>query len=154
MKAMPIAGALLVLAGAAMPALSADAVRPGKWEFTSRLETATPPELPKGVSLPAGVKLPSGGIAVTHTQCLDTAKSVPNDPRSGCKIDRIQHNGSVINWWTTCHTGQGTATAVGSARYSGDTMAATMNTRAPNGSGGFIETTQHITGHYLGACTK
>jgi hypothetical protein len=33
-------------------------------------------------------------------------------------------------------------------------MVATMNTRAPNGSGGSIATTQHITGRYLGACTK
>lgn len=151
---MPLAGALLLAGPAILPAHAADQVKPGKWEFTSKLDMASPPKLPAGVSLPAGMKLPTSGMAVTHTQCVNTETSVPNDPRSGCKIDRIRRHGSAIDWWTTCHTAQGTANSAGSARYSGDTMAATMNTRTPNGSGGFIQTTQHITGHYLGACTK
>lgn len=155
MKLAPLAGALLLAAGSALPpAHAADAIKPGKWEFTARLQNAVPPKLPEGVKLPPGVKLPAGGMAVTHTQCIDTEKAVPSDPRRACKIDSIKRDGTAISWRTTCHGAQGTAESAGSARYSGDTMVATMNTRTPNGSGGYLDTTQHITGRYLGACAK
>jgi hypothetical protein len=155
LKLALLAGALLLAAGSAMPpAHAADAIKPGKWEFSVRLQTAAPPKLPPGVSLPPGVKLPTSGTPVTHTQCIDTEKAVPSDPRQECKVNSIQRSGSTIAWRTTCHTAQGTVESAGNARYSGDTMVATMNTRTPNGSGGSIDTTQHITGRYLGACTK
>jgi hypothetical protein len=120
---------------AAPGAHAADAVKPGQWEFQTRLQGA------------------GAGMAVSHRQCVQPDKAVPSDPRGGCKVDRMQRSGNVINWTTSCQAAQGTVVSTGVARYRGDTMDASMNTRAPNGSGGFIDTTQHITGRYLGPCS-
>ena len=134
-------------------ARAADAVKPGQWEFQTQLQGAGMPALPPGVTLPAGMQAGAGGgMKATHRQCIDPDKAVPSDPRRECKVDRMQRSGNVINWTTNCQAAQGTVMSTGTARYSGDTMEANLNVRAPNGSGGFIETAQRITGRYLGPC--
>ena len=144
---------LLLPVGMAVGAARAeDAVKAGKWEFSSQLNLPNTPQLPPGASLPEGAKASAGGASATHSQCVDPEKAVPSDPRRGCKIEHMQRGGALITWTTTCDSPQGKVESKGSARYHGNTMEANMNTRLPNGSGGFITTTQHITGRYLGPC--
>jgi hypothetical protein len=140
-------------------AYAADAIKPGRWEFTSQMQTpAMPatPQLPPGVTLPLGVTMPpaGGGMNVTHTSCIETDKAVPTDPRPECKIDRMQRDGGTVSWATTCTTGQGTIRSQGVARYSGDTMNSTLITQVPQAGGNTMETTQRITGRYLGPCAR
>ncbi len=149
---------LILAAPAIMAALTAahaaEAVKSGEWEFNAQLQGAAMPQLPPGVTLPPGTELGSGGgMKVTHKQCVEPDRAVPSDPRRECKVDSMERKESVITWSTTCKAPQGAIVAsAGTARYSGNTMEANLNTRAPNGSGGFFETSQHITGRYLGPC--
>lgn len=142
----------LPAATGASRALAAEAVtqaiKPGRWEFTSQLQ------MPAGVALPAGVQLPAGGGAhATHTGCIEADKAVPTDPRPECHIDRITRDGAVITWVANCTESHGVVHSAGVARYSGDRMEGTLTTRLPQPGGKFIDTTQTITGRYLGACT-
>lgn len=145
--AVPIAIAAMARAPAA------DAVKPGQWEFDTQLQAPAMPELPAGASLPAGTRTAAGGgMKVTHTQCVEPDKAIPTDPRRECNVEKMERKGSVLTWSTTCKAPQGTVESAGTARYRGDTMEANLNVRAPNGRGGFIETTQHVTGRYIGPC--
>lgn len=145
--AVPIAIAAMARAPAA------DAVKSGQWEFDTQLQAPAVPEPPAGASLPAGTRpAAGGGMKVTHVQCVEPDKAIPTDPRRECKIERMESRGGVLTWSTICTGAQGTVESAGTARYHGDTMEANLNVRAPNGRGGFIETTQHVTGRYLGPC--
>jgi Protein of unknown function (DUF3617) len=154
-----LAGMLALAAGlAAAPMASAhaqNAVKAGRWEFTSQLQTPAMPQLPPGASLPPGMQTqPGGGIGATHTSCIDPEKAVPTDPRPECKVDNMARNGGTITWSTTCTTQQGTVRSEGVAHYLGDTMEATMTTHLPAGDGRTIDNSQRITGRYLGPCAK
>jgi Protein of unknown function (DUF3617) len=135
-------------------AQAADPIKSGEWEFSTQLQAPSMRELPAGTSLPPGAQpaVSGGGMKVTHTQCVEPDKAVPSDPRRECKVEKMDRKGSVIAWSTSCKGAQGTVESAGTARYSGDTMVANLNVRAPNGRGGVLETAQHITGRYLGPC--
>jgi hypothetical protein len=146
-----------IMATAAIQAAhAADAIRGGRWEFTSQTQMPQQmPQLPPGVTLPPGVRMePGGGMNVTHTSCVDPSRAVPTDPRPECKIDKMQRNGGIVNWATTCRTARGAVRSEGVAHYSGDTMEATLTTHIPQGNGPVMTTQQHIAGRYLGACTR
>lgn len=135
-------GASRALAAEAVAQANKPAIKPGSWEFTSQLQ------MPAGVQLPA-----SGGAHATHTACIETDKAVPTDPRPECHVDRITRDGAVITWAASCKEAHGVVNSAGVARYSGDHMQGTLTTRLPQPGGKFIDTTQTITGRYLGACT-
>jgi len=132
-------------------AQAADPIKSGEWEFSTQLQASA---LPSGTSLPPGAQpaAAGGGMKVTHTQCVEPDKAVPSDPRRECKVERMERKDSVITWKTSCKGAQGIVESAGTARYSGDTMVANLNVRAPNGQGGVLETSQHITGRYLAPC--
>ena len=160
------AGALLLIALQAGPgipppgiaplgitfAYAADAIKPGRWEFTARMQM---PPMPPGVSLPPGVSAPAGGgVNATHTGCIEPDKAVPTDPRPECKIDRVERKGGRVSWATTCTTAQGSVRSQGVARYAGERMEANLITQVPQADGRTMETRQHIAGRYLGSCAK
>jgi hypothetical protein len=132
----------------------ADTVKPGQWEFTSQMQMPGMPKLPPGTQLPPNVQLQQGGMQSTYRTCVDSEKAVPNDPRGQCKIEHVQRNGATVTWAGTCTTKQGNVHSEGVAHYSGDTMQANLTTQVPGANGQSIKTTQHITGHYLGACNR
>jgi hypothetical protein len=133
-------------------AYAADAIKPGRWEFTARMQM---PAMPPGVSLPPGVSAPPGsGVNATHTGCIEPDKAVPTDPRPECKIDRMKRNGGTVSWATTCTTRQGSVRSQGVARYAGERMDGTLITQVPQANGRTMETKQQITGRYLGSCAK
>ena len=142
---------------AAQPAQAralADTVRPGQWEFTSQMQMPGMPQMPPGSSLPPNVQAQAGGMKSTYRACIDSEKAVPSDPRGQCTIENVRRDGATVTWTGACATGQGTVRSEGVARYSGNTMEATLTTHVPGQGGQSMKTTQHITGHYLGPCAK
>jgi len=133
----------------------ADTVKPGQWEFTSQMQMPGGAQLPPGMQAPSGTSMqPGAGMRSTYRTCIDSEKAVPSDPRGACKIDNVRRNGATVSWTGTCTTAQGAVRSEGVARYSGDTMQANLTTHVPGTGGQVMNTTQHITGHYLGACTR
>jgi len=133
----------------------ADTVKPGQWEFTSQMQMPGGTQLPPGVQLPAGSSMqPGAGMRSTYRACIDSEKAVPSDPRGACKIDNVRRTGATVTWTGTCTTGQGPVRSEGVAHYSGDRMEANLMTHVPGAGGQGMKTTQHITGHYLGACAR
>jgi hypothetical protein len=133
----------------------ADTVKPGQWEFTSQMQMPGGMQLPPGVQAPSGTSTPpGGGMQSTYRACVDSERAVPSDPRGACRIDNVRRNGATVTWTGTCTTGQGTVRSEGMAHYSGDTMQANLTTQVPGANGQTMKTTQHITGHYIGACAR
>jgi hypothetical protein len=150
---------VLAVGSAAGSAYAADAIKPGKWEFTAQVQLPKMPKLPPGVQLPPGVNIGAGGINVVKTSCVNSATPMPADmhpptqQHGQCKVDNVTTSGGTVTWTTSCQQSDGSVVhADGVAHYNGDTMEATMTTRVTGGSGGTSETTQHVTGRYLGAC--
>jgi hypothetical protein len=156
---MKLASAIVLVALAAGPASAADAIKAGKWEFAAQVQVPNMPKLPPGVTLPPGVNIGPGGINVTRTSCVNSATPMPADMRppnqqhDQCKVGGVTNIGGTVTWESTCTQPDGSVVhSDGVAHYSGDRMEATMKTRVSGGTGGTNETTQHVTGHYLGAC--
>ena len=164
MKIQLAPAALLLLAvHVAPPAQAADAVRPGKWEYT--VTTQMPnmpqiPQLPPGVKLPPNVQAGAGGMTATHTSCLtsgDPAAELtrPRGPRaaeSRCQLEQMNRGGGTLSWVTSCTTPDGTSRSEGSARYTADRMEATTNTRTTHQGGQPMEVTNRVSGRYVGPC--
>jgi Protein of unknown function (DUF3617) len=132
----------------------ADTVKPGQWEFTSQMQMPGMPQIPAGAQMPPNMQMQARGMKSTYRTCIDSERAVPSDPRGQCKIENVRREGATISWTGTCATGQGTVRSEGVARYSGDTMEANLTTHVPGANGQAMKTTQHITGHYVGACAR
>jgi hypothetical protein len=137
---------LLPLTLLAEPSAAAEAIKPGNWEFRSQLRMSPPQS--------AAARLPSQGTGVTYQHCISAEQSVPADPRPECKTEQVRRSGAVVHWTSVCAKPVGEVRSVGAARYSGDTMEGNLNTRLPNGHGGYFDTVQHLSGRYLGACRR
>src|SRR5947207_15361212 len=133
----------------------ADTAKPCQRKFTSQRQMPGGAQLPPGMQAPSGTSMqPGAGMRSTYRACIDSEKAVPSDPRGACKIDNVRRNGATVSWTGTCTTGQGAVRSEGVARYSGDRMEANLTTQVPGANGQTMNTTQHITGHYLGACAR
>src|SRR6266567_2619068 len=133
-------------------------VKPGQWEFTTRLDAfATPPppgaQSPQGQSPPA-TKLQSGGGA-TYLSCIQSDRPEPFQfDGATCKLDSRERKGPRITWSMTCTNPQGAVRSDGVAQYRGDTMDGTLINHFPAANGTVTDLTQRITGRYLGACPQ
>ncbi|MBV8778307.1 MAG: DUF3617 family protein [Alphaproteobacteria bacterium] len=153
------AAGLMLAAAVAGAGRAEDAIRAGKWEFSAQVQVPNLPKLPPGLTLPPGVNLGPGGINVTRTSCVTTAMPVPADMRppnqqhGQCKIGRLDKHGGAVQWESTCSQPDGAVVQLdGAAHYSGDKMEATFKTRISGGGNPTSETSQHISGRYLGPC--
>ena len=162
--ASPWKSAAIVLFAAVLAAGQAgaeDQIRPGKWEFHVQIAMPNMPKLPPGVHLPAGMQMGAGGMSVTRTSCVTSSNPLPPDSRmpkpgdksSQCKVVKMDRHGGSISWIMDCESQQGGAHIEGDAHYNGDTMEATFKTRTNKG-GAPAESSQHVTGRYLGPCDK
>ena len=131
----------------AMPAVAhaADAVKAGKWEFTTQMQL---PPMPQ--SQPGAQPGPASGQPMTRTACVDPGHPIPLEDQ--CKLDNMQHRGATVSWSMTCDMPQGAVRSTGSARYAGDTMTATLTARIPGPNGRPVDAPGRITGRYLGPC--
>jgi hypothetical protein len=133
------------LAGVAhFPAHAADAVKAGKWEFTTQLQ------LPAAQSPAGGQSGPGSGQPMTRTACIDPAHPIPMEGQ--CKLDDMRSSGSTITWAMTCNLPQGPVQSTGSAHYGGETMQSTLTAHIPGPNGQPVAAPGQITGRYLGPC--
>ena len=155
---MKFVSALLAVAVAAGAAHGAEAIRAGKWEISAQVQVPNIPKLPPGIILPPGISMGAGGVNVTRTTCLTESKPVPDDIRppheqkGDCKIEKLDKQAGTVNWETTCKTPDATVHSKGTAHYAGDKMEATIRNIVSNAGGRPNETSQHMTGRYLGPC--
>lgn len=156
---MRVASAVMLAALAAGTAQAADMIKAGEWEFSAQVQLPNNIKLPPGVQLPPGINIGAGGINVTRTSCVESASPVPADMRppnqqhGQCKVGHLENKDGTVTWETTCQQSDGSVVhSDGIAHYAGSTMEATMKTRVSGGTGGTSETTQHITGRYVGPC--
>jgi uncharacterized protein DUF3617 len=133
-------------------------VKPGQWEFTTRLDASAPQPPPGSQSSqtqsPQATPLQGGGDA-TYLSCIQSDRPVPFQfDGAQCKLDRRERQGPRITWSMTCTNPQGAVHSDGTAQYRGDTMDATLINHFPAASGTMTDLTQRITGRYLGPCPQ
>jgi Protein of unknown function (DUF3617) len=142
--------AALLAATAPMAARAVEEIKGGKWQFTTQMQMPAAPQSPSGVQ-----PRPEGNTSMTRTACIDQANPVPADTQQGnvqCKLDEVDRRGSNVTWSMTCASPRGAIQSAGAARYTGDTMEATLTARIPGPNGQPMDTPGRITGRYLGAC--
>lgn len=157
---MKLASAMALAVLVAGPAYAADGIKAGKWEFSAQVQVPNMPKLPPGVHLPPGIKIGPGGVNVTRTSCVDSATPIPadmhqpNQQHGKCKVVKLDSGGGTVHWDSVCtQASDGTTVhSEGTARYTGDTMAADVKTVVTGPGNPPNETAQHVTGHYLGPC--
>lgn len=157
----PVGIGLLAAVLATGAARAEDQIRAGKWEFHVQVAGVNIPKLPPGVQLPPGIQMGAGGVSVTRTSCITSNNPIPPDNRMAktgdrdnqCKIAKMDRHGGSVSWIIDCQSPHGAMHSEGEAHYYGDSMEATFKSRtSPNGAP--TETSQHITGRYLGPYDK
>ena len=114
--------------------------KPGKWSISTQMEM---PGLP--------IKMPpiKYEMCLTEEDMKDPQKSVPNDPKSDCKVGNYKLDGNTMSWTFECPKqktkGEGTVT------YTDDheSYTGTMHMKA-----GEQEMSAKYSAKWLGACTK
>ena len=138
--------AAFVIGVAAGTGGAAEEIKSGKWQFTTHMQMPVSPGASTG---------PGSGPGMTRTACVDAANPVPPETQQGnvqCKVDKVERNGGVVSWSMTCSSPQGPIQSSGAARYSGDTMEATLTARLPGPDGQPVDAPGRITGRYVGPC--
>lgn len=146
----------------ALPALAADGIKLGKWEYQVQMQfgesMAMPemPQMPEGFQLPGGMKMPAfgpQGISSSYTACVTENQLVPKDDKSPqkCEVSSMKRSGSSVSWKVHCRDPQGELDGEGKAFYSGDTMRSEMSLKGSH-EGQPTNMTQKMTGRYLGPC--
>src|SRR6266851_9355712 len=143
------------------PTLSADSsgVKPGQWEFTTRLDASATPRPPSGAqspqSQPPQSTPPQSGGGATYLSCVQSDRPVPFQfDGAQCKLDSRERQGARITWSMICSNPQGAVRSDGVAQYRGDTMDGTLINHFPAANGTVTDLTQRITGRYLGPCPQ
>ncbi|HYZ40138.1 MAG TPA: DUF3617 family protein [Stellaceae bacterium] len=124
---------------------AAGEIKGGNWQFTTEMKLPAASQSAPGAQPP-----PAANQPMTRTACIDPAHPIPAEEQ--CKLESVNRNGSVVNWTMTCNSPQGPVRSVGSARYAGDTMRATLTARIPGPNGQPTDAPGTITGRYLGPC--
>src|SRR5262249_6815855 len=117
----------------------------GRWQFTTEMQ----------IPSAAAATGQSRGREMTRSACIDGNNPVPAEPQQGnvpCKVDEVRRNGGVVNRSMTCSSPQGPIQSAGAARYSCDTMEATLTARIPGPGGQVTDAPGRVTGHYIGPC--
>ena len=129
-------------------------VKPGQWEFTTRLEAFAPPQQSPGTPSPQTTQSLSGSDA-TYLSCIESDRPVPFQfDGAQCRLDSRKRQGPRITWSMTCTNSQGAVRSDGVAQYHGDAMDGTLINHFPAANGTMTDLTQRITGRFLGACPQ
>ncbi len=136
-------------------------VKPGQWEFTTRLDgfvkppgSQSPPTPSPQTQSPQATQSLSGSAA-TYLSCIQSDRPVPFQfDGAQCKLDSRERQGPRVTWSMTCTNPQGAVRSDGTAQYHGDTMDATLINHFPAANGTVTDLTQRITGRYIGACPQ
>ncbi len=136
-------------------------IKPGQWEFTTRLDAFATPSPPPGTPsstqsptpAPQAIQPQSGGDA-TYLSCIQSDRAVPVEFGAQCKLDSRDRQGPRVTWSMVCTNPQGAVRSDGVAQYHGDTMDATLVNHFPAANGTVTDLTQRITGRYLQPCPQ
>lgn len=142
--------AALLAATVPMATRGADEIKVGKWQFTTQMQMPAMSQSPPGAQ-----PRPGANTSMTRMACIDPANPVPAETQQGnvqCKLDKMDRNGGNVTWSMTCASPQGPIQSAGAARYSGETMEATLTARVPGPNGQPMDTPGRITGRFLGPC--
>ena len=112
--------------------------KPGKWKVSMQMEI---PNMP--------IKMPPVNfeICLTEEDLKDPQKSVPNDPKSDCKVGDYKVDGNTVSWTVNCPKQKMKGT--GEITYTDDSYSGGMKMLI-----GEQEMTTKYSGKWLGACTK
>lgn len=129
---------LVVLSSAATAMASQSPQKPGKWKLKMEMEM---PGMP--------VKLPpmTFEVCLTEEDLKDPQKSVPNDPKSDCKVGDYSVEGNTVSWTVDCPKQD--MKGSGEITYSGDTYKGAMKMNM-----GGQEMTTKYSGQWVGECKK
>jgi hypothetical protein len=153
MKWAFISVSALVLAGAVMSAVAdAAAIKPGLWEFTTKLQPARASDSTAPSS--STPQRQPDGVGATYTSCIESDRAVPAAFGPQCRLDGAEHSGARFSWSMTCTNSKGAVRSDGVAEYHGDAMTGTMVSQLPGPNGKVTHITQHIVGHHLGPCPR
>ncbi len=164
MSPSPFAVAMLALAAASvggeLPGLAAvqsasgNPVKPGRWEFTARLQPPAARPSASGQSAGGQQEQSANGLAATYAMCVDARQAIPSELGPNCKVERLERSGGQISWSMVCANQESTVHSEGRAQYRGDVMAATLVNHLPGTDGRVTDITQHIAGRYVGPCPQ
>ncbi|HKR64991.1 MAG TPA: DUF3617 family protein [Thermoanaerobaculia bacterium] len=137
-KSLPYVLAALAAMTIASSAFAAHPQKPGKWRVTMEMDM---PGMP--------MKMPpiTHEVCVTEEDMKDPQKSVPNDPKSQCKVSDYKVDGNTVSWTVECPK-QDTK-GEGHITFDGDSYTGAMKLKM-----GDREMTQKYSGKWLGACEK
>src|SRR4028118_380906 len=130
--------AVLVVLAAVTPAGAAEnPQKPGKWKISMQMEM---PGMP--------IKLPPVNfeMCVTEEDLKDPQKSVPNDPKSDCKVGDYAVDGNTVTWTVNCPKQK--MTGNGEITFTDDSCTGSMKMNV-----GEQEMKTKYSGKWLGACS-
>ena len=112
--------------------------KPGKWQIKMEMEM---PGMP--------MKLPpiTTEVCLTEAELADPQKSVPNDPKSDCKVGDYKVKGNTVSWNVDCPKQK--MKGEGEITVTDDTYTGQMNMLMDQ-----RKMLMKYSGKYLGACTK
>lgn len=99
------------------------------------------------------------GTTVSRTKCLSSENSLPTMEHRlsvthpyPCTIDKPERSGGTLSWSATCIAGEITIEEKLIGHYTGETLDGVYTVRSTKAGGSPIETSQPLTGRYLGPC--
>ena len=131
--------AMLMALTIALPAAAFESPqKPGKWQIKMQMDI---PGMP--------VKMPPVTVEVclTEEDLKNPEKSVPNDPKSDCKVGDFEVDGNTVTWSMSCPKQK--MTGKGEITFTEDSYTGTMNMKMEE-----QEMSTKYTGKWLGACEK
>ena len=131
--------AAIVAVAIVLPAVGEESPqKPGKWQIKMEMEI---PGMP--------VKMPpiTMNVCVTEEDLKDPQKSVPNDPKSDCKVADYKVDGKKVSWSVDCPKQQ--TKGSGEITYTDTSYSGWMNMKI-----GEQEMKTKYSGKWLGECTK
>ena len=122
-----------------MPAVAAEnPQKPGKWQIKMEMEI---PGMP--------MKMPpfTTTVCINEEDLKDPQKSVPNDPKSQCKVSDYEIDGNTVSWTVDCPKQQ--TKGKGEITFTDESYSGSMVMTV-----GEQEMKTKYSGKWLGACEK
>lgn len=138
-KFLPSVLAALAAVTVMLPAAAADnPQKAGKWQIKMQMEI---PGMP--------VKMPpiTTNVCLTEEDLKDPQKSVPNDPKSDCKVGDYKIDGNTVSWTVDCP--KQNMKGEGEITYTDDSYTGVMHMTI-----GEQEMSTKYSGKWMGECTK
>jgi len=146
MKIAKLFLAAATIAASALPALAADLIHAGKWDYQIDMTMKGPRDFSNSMH---------------QTQCIkpedakDPKKLMEeNNKRNNCKVTKWDMSGNKASYAMECSTPQGKMTSTGETTYAGDSYETHMKMDMSGGEAGKMSIEYHIKAKRLGDCDQ